>query len=199
MIVLVVSLSRWPGAIADRSGPRLPLTIGPAIVAAGFLLLAVPGVGARYTTGYLPAMAALGLGLAIAVSPLTASVLGSVGPEETGVASGINNAVARVAGLLAIAALGLVATRSFDRALDRRLAAAQLTSVARSIPAGERLKLGAAQPPQGLGPREADRVRRAISESLLASFRVSMAIAAGLSVLASVTAALTLSSKPGRT
>lgn len=199
MIVLVVILSRWSGAIADRVGPRLPLTIGPAIVAAGFLLLAVPGVGARYTTGYLPAMAALGLGLAIAVSPLTASVLGSVGPEETGVASGINNAVARVAGLIAIAALGIVATRSFDRALDRRLAAAHLTSVARSIPAAERLKLGAAQPPPGLGPREAGEVRRAISESLLASFRVSMAIAAGLAVLASATAALTLSSKPRRT
>ena len=143
-------------------------------------------------------MAALGLGLAIAASPLTASVLGSVGPEETGVASGINNAVARVAGLLAIAALGLVATRSFDRALDRRLAEARLTPLARSIPAAERLKLGAARPPPGLAPREADRVRRAIAESLLASFRVSMAISAGLAVLASATAALTLASKPRR-
>lgn len=198
MILLVVSLSRWSGRIADRIGPRPLLTIGPAVAAAGFVLLAVPGIGARYATGYLPAMAVLGLGLAIAVSPLTTSVLGSVPSEDTGVASGINNAVARVAGLLAIAAIGIVAAGCFDRALDRRLSASHLSSVAKAIPASERRKLGAAQPPRGLPPAETSEVRQAISESLLAAFRVSMAIAAGLALLASATAAVALSSKMDR-
>lgn len=195
MIVFMVSLSRWSGGLADRLGARVPLTIGPAIVAIGFLLLAVPGLGARYATGYLPAIVVLGFGLALTVSPLTASVLGSVAPGDTGVASGVNNAVARVAGLLTIAALGIVAAQTFDRGLDRRLSQAHLSAAARHIPAEERRKLGAAEPPRGLAPAETERVRAVISGSLLASFRVSMVIAAGLAALASATALVVLPGK----
>ena len=198
MVVIMVLLSRPSGALADRIGPRLPLTIGPAIVAGGFLLLALPGLGAHYATGYLPAMAIIGLGLAGTVSPLTATVFGCVDETDTGIASGINNAVARVAGLLAIAVLGIVASRSFDRALDRHLAQAQLSAVGQRIAPAERRKLGAAQPPPGLAPAQAKRVQRAISESLLTTFRLSMAIGAGLSILAGATAALTLASARGR-
>ncbi len=195
MIVFMVTLSRWSGALADRLGVRVPLTIGPAIVAAGFLLLALPGLGSRYVTGYLPAIMFLGFGLALTVSPLTASVLGSVAPGDTGVASGVNNAVARVAGLVAIAVLGIVAARSFDRGLDRGLAAAHLSAAAGRIPAEERRKLGAAEPAPGVSPEEAKRVHRVISESLLGSFRVSMFIASGLAALASVTAVVGMARK----
>ena len=143
-------------------------------------------------------MALIGLGLAGTVSPLTATVLGCVDETDTGIASGINNAVARVAGLLAIAVLGIVASGSFDRALDRHLAQAQLSAVAQRIPPAERHKLGAAQPPSGLPPAQTQQVRRAISESLLSTFRLSMAIGAGLSILAGATAALTLASAKAR-
>jgi EmrB/QacA subfamily drug resistance transporter len=108
LVVLLSLLSRPAGAIADRFGPRLPLIAGPAIAALGFFLLGAPHDHARYATAFLPALSVLGLGMAITVAPLTTTVLNAVDRKDEGLASGINNAVARVAGLLAIAALGLV-------------------------------------------------------------------------------------------
>ena len=109
LVVLLFLLSRPAGAIADRLGPRLPLIVGPALAALGFFLLGVPhGDHASYFSGFLPALSVLGLGMATTVAPLTTTVLNAVEREDEGLASGVNNAVARVAGLLAIAALGLV-------------------------------------------------------------------------------------------
>lgn len=99
------------GRLADRIGPRWPLTVGPAIAGAGLALLAWPAPGASYWTGVLPAVAVLGLGMTIAVGPLTSTVMGAVGAAHAGTASGVNNAVARVAGVLAVAALGLMFLR----------------------------------------------------------------------------------------
>ncbi|HSS45296.1 MAG TPA: MFS transporter [Thermoanaerobaculia bacterium] len=195
LIVLLSALSRPAGAIADRFGSRLPLTAGPAIAAVGFVLLAVPGEGARYATAFLPALGVLGLGMAMTVAPLTTAVLNAVNPGQAGAASGINNAVARVAGLLAIAALGIVASHVFDGALDRHLAQAGLSSVARKIPHAEREKLGAARAPAGLSEAETRQVQRAIAASLVASFRVSMGIAAALALLAAATGALLAGSR----
>jgi EmrB/QacA subfamily drug resistance transporter len=189
LVFLVFALSRGSGALADRIGPRIPLILGPAIAACGFFLLALPGEGARYATTFLPALVVLGLGLAVTVAPLTTAVLNSVDREQEGIASGINNAVARVAGLLAIAALGIVSSHSFDRALDRQLSQARVSAAARAIPRSERLKLGAAQAPPNLTDAETQRVRQAIAASLVAAFRVSMVIAAALALLASASAA----------
>jgi EmrB/QacA subfamily drug resistance transporter len=188
MIVLISALSRPAGAIADRIGPRVPLTVGPAIAAVGFFLLSVPHDNAHYVTALLPALTVLGLGMAFTVAPLTAAVLNAVGENDTGTASGINNAVARVAGLVAIAAFGVVASGVFDRALDRRLSQAGLAAVAPKIPAAERRKLGAAQAPAGSTGGEARGVQRAIASALNDSFGVSMRIAAGLALLSSVCA-----------
>jgi MFS family permease len=188
LIVLISALSRPAGAIADRIGPRVPLTVGPAIAAVGFFLLAVPHDDVRYVTALLPALTVLGLGMAITVAPLTAAVLNAVGERDTGTASGINNAVARVAGLVAIAAFGVVASGVFDRALDRRLSESGLAAVAPRIPAAERRKLGAAQAPPGSTEPETRGIRRAIAAALADSFRVSMKIAAALALLSSVCA-----------
>ena len=188
LIVLIFALSRPAGAIADRFGPRIPLTVGPAVAALGFFLLAVLGRDSRYATTLLPALAVLGLGMAITVAPLTTAVLNAVGERDTGTASGINNAVARVAGLVAIAAFGVVAAGVFDRALDRRLSDAGLTAVSRTIPAAERRKLGAAQPPSGSSEAEARGARKAIAAALDDSFRVSMKITAALALLSSACA-----------
>ena len=110
-------LSGRAGALADRYGARLPLTLGPLVAAAGFLLLAVPMPGAGYWASLLPALLVLAGGMTITVAPLTTAVMGAVGSDYAGTASGVNNAVARVAGVLAIATLSLVFIAVYDAAL----------------------------------------------------------------------------------
>jgi EmrB/QacA subfamily drug resistance transporter len=192
LIVLISALSRPAGALADRIGPRIPLTVGPAFAAVGFFLLAVPHEDARYATTLLPALCVLGLGMAMTVAPLTTTVLNAVGERDTGTASGINNAVARVAGLVAIAAFGIVASHVFDRTLDRRLSERGLAAVAAKIPAVERQKLGAAQAPPEISLSERRGVEQAIAATLSDSFRVSMRIAAALALLASASALIAI-------
>jgi len=103
--LLLLALSARAGELAQRIGPRLPMTLGPLVAAGGLLLLTRVVPGASYVTGVLPGVVVFGLGLALTVAPLTATVLAAAPGEHAGVASGVNNAVARVAGLLAVAAL----------------------------------------------------------------------------------------------
>jgi EmrB/QacA subfamily drug resistance transporter len=189
LVVLIFLLSRPAGAIADRFGPRAPLTIGPLVAAAGFALLALLPGDAPYAVSLLPAMTVLGLGMAITVAPLTATVLNAVEREDSGSASGINNAVARVAALLAIAVFGIVATETFNRSLDRRLDGAAISPATRRALDGERSKLGAMRPPAGSPEPEARAAERAIRVSLGASFRVVAVLSAVLALLASACAA----------
>ncbi len=105
---LMLLLSARTGALAERIGPRLPMTVGPLLAAGGFLLTLRIGPGASYLPDVLPAVALLGLGLALTVAPLTATVLGAAPAEQAGTASGVNNAVARSAGLLAVAVIPVV-------------------------------------------------------------------------------------------
>ncbi|MET9870289.1 MFS transporter, partial [Streptomyces sp. NPDC006386] len=107
--VLMLLLSARSGELADRIGPRVPLTVGPLLCAAGMLLMLRVGPGASYPADVLPALVVLGLGMVTLVAPLTATVLGSVDVARAGLASGINNAAARAAGLVAVAALPLLA------------------------------------------------------------------------------------------
>ncbi|MFD1557368.1 MFS transporter [Paraburkholderia silviterrae] len=124
--VIIGLLSRFTGGLTSRFGSRALLTVGPAVAGIGFALLALPFVRGSYWTGFFPALTVLGLGMTITVAPLTTTVMGSVPGERTGVASGINNAVARVASLLAIAVLGIVFVWSYHAALSARLDALHL-------------------------------------------------------------------------
>ncbi len=102
---LLLVLSARAGALTERVGPRLPMTAGPLLLAVGLLLLTRVDAGAGYVTAVLPAVTVLGLGLALTVAPLTATALSAVAPRHVGTASGVNNAIARIGGLLAVAAL----------------------------------------------------------------------------------------------
>jgi EmrB/QacA subfamily drug resistance transporter len=121
--ILMFALSGRFGALASRIGPRLMMGVGPLIGAAGLLILAMLGNDFNYVTEFLPAMILFGVGLSMTVAPLTTTVLDSVEERHVGVASGVNNAVARAAQVLAIAVLGAVISAQFSSSLDDRVAA----------------------------------------------------------------------------
>jgi predicted MFS family arabinose efflux permease len=197
MIALIAALSRPAGMLLDKAGARLPLIAGPSLAAAGFFLLAIPSRGAGYAASLLPALVVLGLGMAVTVAPLTATVLNSVDRADAGVASGINNAVARVAGLLAIALFGLLVTAAFNRSFDRRVAGVSVSAATRAALAAERSKLGGMRAPAGAPESEKRAVEDAVRGSLDASFRLVASICAGLALLSAGCAAVGVS-KPSR-
>ncbi len=195
---LMFLLSRWAGGLVDRVGPRLPLVAGPAIAAAGFALFALPGVEAGYWSSFFPAVTVLGLGMAISVAPLTTTVMGAVDSRHAGLASGINNAVARVASLLAVAAFGLAVLGAFERGLARRLVALGLAPRDRDAILEQRLKLAALELPRELGAAARAAARHAVAESFVDGFRLAMLIGAALALLAAGAAALTIGGRPAR-
>ena len=185
-IILMFLLSRWAGGLADRHGPRLPLTVGPAIVAAGYTLFAFLGSDGTYWTDFFPAILVLGFGMSICVAPLTTAVLGAVEQRHSGIASGINTAVSRSAGLLAIAALGVLMLGLFGRGLDRRLAAIDLPPAARQAMLEKRERLAATEIPAGIGEPARAQARAAVDGAFLEGFRGVMLAAAGLALLAAI-------------
>src|SRR6266481_984325 len=126
MILLMFFLSRWSGGLINRYGARIPLIVGPLVVATGFVLFAVLPAGNSYWGTFFPAFIVLGLGMAVTVAPLTTVVMSSAGEEHVGAASGVNNAVARVAGVLAIAVFGIVMMKDFGSRLEQSLKNLQL-------------------------------------------------------------------------
>lgn len=187
-ILLVFFLSRWSGGLVARCGSRPPLTVGPLIAAAGFVLFALPSAGAGYWRAFFPAFVVLGLGLAVSVAPLTTVVMNSVDRDRAGTASGVNNAIARVAGVLAIAILGLVMVKAFASRMQVSLAHIDLSpTILHDIQSSE-VNLGAIQVPSGLDPDTSGRISAAIARAFVFGFRVVMLICAGLSVASAAVA-----------
>jgi EmrB/QacA subfamily drug resistance transporter len=131
VVVIMFLLSRYTGGLADRFGPRLPLVVGPLVSAAGFVLFAVPDLGAPYWITFFPAAVVLGVGLAILVPAVTTVALNSVEVRHSGLASAINNSFSQIAGLLAVAVLGVVMFSSFGASLDDHLSDLDLPRDAR--------------------------------------------------------------------
>jgi MFS family permease len=183
LILLMFFLSRWSGGLVAQHGPRAPLIVGPLIAAVGFGLFAVPSVGGSYWKSLFMAMLVLGFGMAVTVAPLTTVVVNSVGQDRVGTASGINNAVARVAGVLAIAVLGIVMVKAFGFRLDHNLAHVLLPpGVLQELRANE-IKLAGLQAPIGLNPHTKAAITESIGESFVFGFRIVMFICACLSLV----------------
>lgn len=184
VIVLMFLLSRWSGGLYDRMGPRIPLVVGPLIAAAGLELFARPGIGGLYWTTFFPAMAVLGLGLSVTVAPLTTTVMGSVDEGHAGTASGVNNAVSRVAGLLAVAVLSIVMLQAFGTRVGRLLPASPLRAETKAAISAQRTRLAAVELP-AVEADERARARALVSEAFVAAFRRVMLVAAALAVSSS--------------
>ncbi|MFZ0910381.1 MAG: MFS transporter [Candidatus Acidiferrales bacterium] len=193
-ILLVFLLSRWSGGLADRYGVRPPLIIGPLIVTVAFLLLAWPFAGRSYWINFFPAIVVLGLGLAVSVAPLTTAIMGAADQANVGAASGINNAVSRISGLIAIAVLGIVVTSVFNNGLNRRLGHIHAEESVKSDILNQRTKLAAIQIPDSLSGDERQAISAAITNSFLEAFRVTMLLCALLAANAAISAYLMIGS-----
>jgi EmrB/QacA subfamily drug resistance transporter len=188
LILILFFLSRWAGGLVAHYGAKLPLVIGPIIAAAGFLLFARPGIGGSYWTTFFPAMIVLGLGMSGVVAPLTTTVMDSVSEHQAGVASGVNNAVSRVASLLSIAVLGIVAFHVFDVRLESKLDATSFDQKVKQAVMDQRSRLTQIEPPTGLNDSERQMLKQAVDESFIAGFRWVMLVSAGLAILSALSA-----------
>jgi len=170
--------------LVARYGPRPPLVVGPLIAAAGFALFALPSVGGGYWTTFFPAFVVLGLGLAVSVPPLTTVVMNSADPGRVGAASGVNNAVARVAGVLAIAILGNLMVQAFGHQLLNLLAHLNLNAGDLHDVQANLLQLGDLQAPSGL-----ESIFRAdVANAFVFGFRLTMLVCAGLAIASAAVA-----------
>jgi EmrB/QacA subfamily drug resistance transporter len=179
-ILILSVLSRWTGGISARLGPRLPLVIGPALAACGLVLFARTGVGTSYWTGFLPAAVVFGIGMAITVAPLTTTVMGAVAGSHAGVASGINNAVARAGGLMAIAVFGVIFIDRFGASLHDRLASQRLPPETRQMVVAQQSRLAAEILPSGWSQQVRTLVQSDLNGAFVDAFRICLLAAAGL-------------------
>jgi EmrB/QacA subfamily drug resistance transporter len=187
LVAGVSLLSRWSGKWVARVGPRLPMAVGSSLTAVGFALLAVPGVGGSYWTTFLPGMTVLGIGIGATVTPLTATAMGAAGSQNAGVASGINNAIARTASLIAVAALGVLLLSRFRHSLEAELEAVGVPEPVRVFVEAQRSKLVAAEAPTDADASMQATIRHALEASFVAGFRslmLSCALLAAISALA---------------
>jgi len=189
-ILIMFLLSRWSGGLVKRYGSRLPLIVGPLIATAGFALFVLPGVNSSYWKTFLPAVIVLGLGMAVSVAPLTTTVMNAVKASHAGIASGVNNAISRTAGLLSVAVLGLVMFHAFNACLDRRLSTITLPPDARQQLNAERIKLAAMQIPSGMNEEIRTALRQTVNECFVFGFRRVMLTGAALALASSLVSAL---------
>jgi EmrB/QacA subfamily drug resistance transporter len=181
--IVMFALSSRFGALADRIGPRLFMGVGPLVAGAGMLMLLGVGVHVSYVATVLPAILVFSLGLSMTVAPLTAAVLAGVHESEAGIGSAVNNAVARVAGLIATVSLGALVAAQFGSSLDHSLAHRRLTrSGQAAVAEAKRLTLGRPSV-AGVPPRQAAAITAGSNAASVDAFRLGIGVAGGLVII----------------
>lgn len=196
--LLMFLLSRWAERLADRVGAKLPLVVGPLITALGMALFAVPTIGGAYWVTFFPAVLVMGLGMALNTAPMTTVVMGAVEQRHAGIASAINNAVARIGGLLAIAVLGIVLISAFNSSLDSHLAHLSLSPGVRHIVDAQRVKLAGIQLPAGINRQVHAALKLAVGESFVSGFRLAALVCAGLALAGALCGWLMIEDMPSK-
>jgi EmrB/QacA subfamily drug resistance transporter len=183
--ILMFLLARRFGALADRFGPRLFMGIGPIVAAAGLLLLLNVGLRPNYVRDVLPGVFLLGVGLAVTVAPLTATVLSAAPSAHSGLASGVNNAVSRVAGLIAIALAGAVVSAHFSSQVHSALARSSVhyTRAAVTRAASATLEV---RPSGGFAAAQRLHVHAVLQNASVSAFHVAMLLGAALAALGGI-------------
>ncbi len=197
-IVLITLFAGPAGALADRIGPRRPMLLGPVIVAVGMVLLTIGGADASYLRHFLPGLVLFGMGMALVIAPLTKSAL-AVNPRFSGGASGVNNAVSRVAALLAVAILGAIVISTFTTRLHETISVSGLTPEQQSQILSQSDRLGGIIIPDTFDETTHRLAREAIRESFVYGFRWAMAVCAVLALSAALIAFVTIHSPPRET
>jgi MFS family permease len=198
-ILALAGMSRWTGRLADRTGPRRWLILGPAVVGVGFFMTALVGLteGPQdYWKTFLPSIVVFGIGMGFTVAPLTTTVMTSVDTKFAGTASGINNSTSRVAGVLAIAILGAIFLFTFTGNIGSIAAQSGLDAEATGTLMGEAAKLGNAQVPEEIPAHLAPGISLSLKLSFVESFRLVMLICAGLAWLSAIAAFIFIRKKP---
>lgn len=197
-VAFLTLLSPWAGGLVDRVGPRLPLIIGSGLVGVAMVLFSLPGMTAgpaAFWTTFFPAILLVGVGMGIAVAPLTTAVMGSVPDANAGTASGVNNAVSYTAAVLSIAVLGALALGVFGQNLTAQTAGLALPAEAQMALAAEAQNLAGAAVPEGLDEGMATAVAQAIDLAFIQTYRLIMWISAGLCLVAALVAAILIEGK----
>lgn len=197
--LILFALSRWAGGLVNRYGARLPLIVGPLLAGVGFILYAIPGIGGSYWTTFFPATIVLGIGMAITIAPLTTTVMNAVEDRYAGIASGINNAVSRVAGLLAIAVMSIVILQVFNVQLTNHVNALPIAPTTRQAIEAQHEKLVGIQIPTDVDAATHAQLRQAIDEAFISGFRVVMLISAGMAFASAFCTWLLIPGQPGKT
>ena len=198
-VLMMFLLSRWAGGLVERYGSKLPLVVGPLIAAAGFALFALPEAKASsYWTSFFPAVMVMSVGMTTSVAPLTTTVMGAVDERHAGVASGINNAVSRIAALLAVAVFGVVMLIAFNSSLAERLRALPVSAEVRAQLVGHSGDFVNLKIPDGVNGQTQAVIRQAIRESFVAGFRLVAYLAAGLAAASALASWLLIAGKTRR-
>jgi EmrB/QacA subfamily drug resistance transporter len=195
--VITFVMGRWAGGLVTRYGEKLPLMIGPALAAAGFILFAVPGVGGSYWTTYFPAVVVLGFGMSLVFAPLSIAILNAVEEEHSGLGSGVNRSVQRTAKLLGLAVLAFLVLAAFDSSLDARVNALDLPPGQKAALRANEATLGATDNFEGASGEDRAAIDRAVDQAFISAFRFAMLISAGMALASAIAAALLIEGKKG--
>jgi EmrB/QacA subfamily drug resistance transporter len=199
-VLTMFFLSRWAGGLVGRYGAKLPLVVGPIIASAGFALFMLPGAGAgSYLTSFFPAVMLMSLGMVVSVAPLTTTVMSAVEERHAGIASGINNAVSRTAGLISIAVFGVVMTGIFARSFNARLQPLSMPAETRAALAAQTSRLATISIPEQLNDETKRAIKQAVGESFVSGFRVVALLTVALALTGALFSWLLIEGAGGRT